>query len=150
MFRRDRKPRRAGARSNAKCVAEVDDIARRLSDIVGPMAKLKLQQVPPKETIKQTLEQRLPQYQYSFRGNIIVCRKSAFIGAMVVPRKDQLIINGNFPSMGAMFVYIILLFGGGILIGLLVWLIAWKGGQDKVRDEVEATLKQAYQLPAAA
>jgi|SRR5688572_12771339 len=114
------------------------------------MAKLKLPTVPPKETIKQTLEQRLPQYKYTFRGNIVVCEKTSFIGAMVVPKKDGVVINGNFPSMGAMFVYIILLFGTGILIGLLIWAIAWKGGQDKVRDEVQAALQAAFGTAQAA
>lgn len=114
------------------------------------MAKLKLPQVPPKEQIKQTLEQRLPQFKYSFRGNIIVCEKSSFIGAMVVPKKDGVVINGNFPTMGATLVYVILLFGTGILIGLLIWLIAWKGGQDKVRDEVQAALAAAYGVARAA
>ena len=113
------------------------------------MSKLKLSPVPPKETIKQTLEQRLPQYKYSYRGNLVVCAKSSFIGAMVVPKKDGVVINGNFPSMGATFVYVLLLFGTGILIGLLIWVIAWKGGQDKVRDEVEAALKGQFSLPAA-
>lgn len=114
------------------------------------MGKLKLASVPPKEVIKQTLEQRLPQYKYSFRGNIIVCAKSSFIGAMVVPKKDGVVVNGNFPSMGAMFVYIILLFGTGILIGLLIWLVLWKSGQDKVRDEVQGVLSQAFGVAQAA
>jgi hypothetical protein len=114
------------------------------------MAKLKLPQVPPKETIKQTLEQRLPQYKYSFRGNIIVVGKTSFVGAMVVPRKDGLVINGNFPTMGATFVYLILLFGGGIILGLIIWLLVWKGGQDKVRDEVQAVLSQAFGVAQAA
>lgn len=69
---------------------------------------------------------------------------------MVVPRKDGLVINGDFPSMGAMFVYLILLFGTGILIGLLLWLVLWKGNQDKVRDEVQAVLSQAFGVARAA
>jgi|MudIll2142460700_1097286.scaffolds.fasta_scaffold00811_3 hypothetical protein len=114
------------------------------------MGKLKLASVPPKEVIKQTLEQRLPQYKYSFRGNIIVCGKTSFVGAMVVPKKDGVVVNGNFPTMGATFVYVILLFGTGILIGLLIWLLVWKGGQDKVRDEVQGVLQQAFGAAQAA
>src|SRR5688572_9218720 len=114
------------------------------------MGKLKLPSVPPKETIKQTLEQRLPQYKYSFRGNIIICEKSSFIGAMVVPKKDGVVINGNFPTMGATFIYVILLFGTGILVGLLIWLLVWKGGQDKVRDEVQGVLSAAFGAAQAA
>lgn len=114
------------------------------------MGKLKLAQVPSKEIIKQTLEARLPQYKYSFRGNMVIVGKTSFVGAMVVPRKDSVIINGNFPTMGATFIYIILLFGTGILIGLLIWLLVWKSGQDKVRDEVQGTLAAAFNVAQAA
>ena len=113
------------------------------------MAKLKLSSVPTKEQIKQTLEQRLPQYKYSYRGNMVIAAKSGFIGAVVAPRKSHIIINGNFPSMGATVFFVMVLFGTGILIGLLLWAIAWKTGQDKVRDEVEGVLKSTYALPEA-
>ena len=113
------------------------------------MAKLKFATVPPKEVIKQTLEQRLPQYQYSFRGNLIVCAKTSFTGAIVVPKKDGVVVNSNFPSMGATILFVLFMFGTGILIGLLIWLIAFKGGQDKVRVEVEGVLAQAFAQQAA-
>lgn len=114
------------------------------------MAKLKLQQVPTKEVIKQTLEQRLPQYKYSFRGSLIICAKTSFTGAVCVPKKDGIVVNGNFPSMGATFLFVIVLFGTGILIGLLLWLVLWKSGQDKVRDEVQGVLQQAFATAQAA
>jgi hypothetical protein len=114
------------------------------------MAKLKLASLPSKEQIKQTLEQRLPQYKYSFRGSIVIAAKSSFVGAMVVPRKDGVVINGNFPSMGATLIYVLLLFGTGILVGLLIWFLVWKGGQDKVRDEVQSVLSAAFGVAQAA
>lgn len=114
------------------------------------MGKLKLAQVPPKEVIKQTLEQRLPQYKYSFRGSIVVCAKSSATGAMVVPKKDGIIVNGNFPSMGVTLLWTLFMIFTGILPGLLLWLIVWKGGQDKVRDEVMAVLGQAFGAQLAA
>ena len=114
------------------------------------MAKLNLAQVPTKEMIKQTLEQRLPHYKYSFRGKMVIAGKTSFVGAVCLPKKDGIIINGNFPSMGATFIFMILLFGTGFLIGLLIWLVAWKGGQDKVRDEVQGVLQQAFGVAKAA
>lgn len=114
------------------------------------MAKLQLAQVPTSDAIKQTLEQRLPQYKYSLRGKIVVCAKSSAIGAMVVPKKDGVVINGNFPNMGmAMFFTLFMIFTG-ILLGLILWLALWKGGQDKVRDEVQAVLQQAFGVAKAA
>ena len=114
------------------------------------MGKLKLATVPTKEVIKQTLEQRLPQYKYSFRGKLLIAGKTSFIGAVVVPKKDGIVVNGNFPSVGATLVYVLLLFGTGILVGLLIWVAVWKGGQDKVRDEVQAVLAQAFGTALAA
>ena len=112
------------------------------------MARLKFAP-PSKEVIKQTLEQRLPQYQYSFRGGLIVCAKTSFTGAIVVPKKDGVVVNSNFPSMGATFLFVIFMFATGILIGLLVWLLAFKSAQDKVRVEVEGVLQQAFGQQAA-
>ncbi|MBA3504059.1 MAG: hypothetical protein M4D80_18530 [Myxococcota bacterium] len=114
------------------------------------MARLKFAAVPPKEVIKQTLEQRLPQYKYSFRGGLIVCAKTSFTGAIVVPKKDGVVVNGNFPSMGATFLFVLFMIGTGILIGLLIWLVAFKGGQDKVRVDVEGVLQQAFAQQQAA
>lgn len=113
------------------------------------MAKLKLAQVPSKEQVKATLEQRLPQYKYSFRGNMVIAAKSGTVGAVIAPRKEHIIINGNFPSMGVQILFTLFMIFTGILVGLLLWLIAWKGGQDKVRDEVESVLKATYALPSA-
>ena len=104
--------------------------------------KLKMAQPPNKEQVKQCLEARLPQYKYSFRaGRMVDVQKSFLIGATVTPRKDGLIINGNFPSMGASLLWVVIIFGSGILIGLILWLALWKGGQDKVRDEVANAFK---------
>ncbi len=114
------------------------------------MAKVKFASVPPKEVIKQTLEQRLPQYKYSFRGKLIVCAKTSFTGAIIVPKKDGVIVNSNFPSMGATFLFVFFMFATGILIGLLIWLLVFKGGQDKVRVDVEGVMRQAFAEQQAA
>lgn len=99
--------------------------------------KLKMAQPPTKEQVKQILETRLPQYKYAFRaGRMVDVQKSFLIGATVTPKKDGLIINGNFPSMGASLLWVVIIFGTGVLIGLLLWLVLWKSAQDRVRDEV--------------
>lgn len=103
--------------------------------------KLPLQQVPPKEHIKAILEQHLPKYQYAFRvGRFVDCQKSFFTGCTIVPKRDGLAINSNFPSYGSSVLFTLFMLFTGILIGLLLWLLIFKGGQNKVRDEVAATL----------
>ena len=112
--------------------------------------KLQLAQVPPKEHIKAILEQHLPQYKYAFRvGKFIDCQKSFFTGATIVPKKDGIVINSNFPSAGASVIFTLIMFASGILIGLLLWLLVFKGGQNRVRDDVARVLAPALgaQLP---
>ncbi len=103
--------------------------------------KLQLAHVPPKEHIKAILEQHLPQYQYSFRiGKFVDCKKSFFTGATVVPKQDGIVINESFPSAGATMLFMLIMFASGILIGLLLWLLVFKGGQNRVRDDVARVL----------
>ncbi len=112
--------------------------------------KLQLAQVPPKEHIRVTLEHLLPQYTYGFRvGRFVDCQKSFFTGASVVPKSDGIVVVGGFPSVGANMLFTLIMLGSGILIGLLLWLLVFRGGQNKVRDEVALALAQAYgaQLP---
>jgi hypothetical protein len=112
--------------------------------------KLKMAQPPTKEQAKQFLEARLPQYKYSFRaGRMVDVQKSFLIGATLRPTKDGMVINGNFPSVGASLIWVIIIFGTGILIGLILWLALWKGAQDKVRDEVAEAFKREGLAQAA-
>jgi len=107
--------------------------------------KLQLAQVPTKEQIKAILEQQLPQFKYAYRANKVVdCQQTFFVGATVVPRKDGVVINSNFPSMGASLFFTLFMLATGILVGLLLWLLVWKGSQDKVRDQVARVLGQAF------
>jgi len=116
--------------------------------------KLQFAQVPTKEQIKAALEQHLPQYTYSFRiGKFVDCKKTFFIGATIVPKKDGIVINSSFPSAGANMFFTLFMLATGILVGLLLWLAVWKGGQDKVRDEIARVLGQVFgatnPIPAA-
>jgi hypothetical protein len=116
--------------------------------------KLQFAQVPTKEQIKAALEQHLPQFQYSFRiGKFVDCKQTFFIGATIVPKKDGIVINSSFPSAGANMFFTLFMFATGILVGLVLWLIVWKGGQDKVRDQIARVLGQVFNatnpIPAA-
>lgn len=112
--------------------------------------KLKMAQPPTKEQAKQFLETRLPQYKYSFRaGRMVDVQKSFLVGATITPKKDGLVINGNFPSVSAGMVWVIILFGTGFLVGLILWFALWKGAQDKVRDEVAEAFRREGLAQAA-
>ncbi len=105
--------------------------------------KIALQTVPSNDQIKSLLEQKLPKYKYGIRvGRFVDAKQSFFIGASVLPKKDGLVVNGNFPSAGASMAFTLFMIGTGILIGLIVWLAAWRGSQNKVRDEVAELLKK--------
>ena len=103
--------------------------------------KIKLSTVPSNDQIKALLEQKLPKYKYSVRlGRLVDAKQSFLIGASVLPKKDGLVVNGNFPSAGASMFFTLFMLATGILIGLILWLAVWRGSQNKVRDEVGALL----------
>lgn len=112
--------------------------------------KLQLAQVPPVGHVKAVLDAQLPQYRSSIRlGRMVDCQKGFFTGATIIPKRDGLVINGSFPSAGANMIFVLIMFASGILIGLLLWLIIWRSGQNRVRDEVARVLAPVYgaQLP---
>lgn len=104
--------------------------------------KITLANVPSNEEIKSRLEKALPKFKYNIRvGRMVDAKQSFFIGATVLPKKDGLVVNGNFPSAGASMFFTLFMLATGILIGLILWLAVWRGAQNKVRDEVAAALK---------
>jgi hypothetical protein len=104
--------------------------------------KLPAKTVPTNEQIIQILSKELPQYRYSVRlGKFVDVKQGFFVGASVIPKKDGVIVNGNFPSPGASMSFTLILLGTGILIGLILWLAVWRGGQNVVRDEVVRALQ---------
>jgi len=97
--------------------------------------------VPTKEAMMAELQAKLPKYKYNIRvGRMVDCKQSFFVGATVLPKKNAVVVNGNFPSAGASMSFVLFMFATGILIGLIVWLAVWKGSQDKVAKEVAAVL----------
>jgi len=104
--------------------------------------KITLAKVPSNEEVKALLEQKLPKFKYNIRlGRMVDAKQSFFIGATVMPKKDGLVVNGNFPSGGASMTFTLFMLATGILIGLILWLAVWRGSQNKVRDEVAEALK---------
>lgn len=98
--------------------------------------------VPTNDDLKARLERALPKYKYSIRlGRFVDAKQSFFVGASVLPKRDGLVVNGNFPSAGASMTFTLFMLATGILIGLILWLAVWRGAQNKVRDEVAAALK---------
>lgn len=98
--------------------------------------------VPTNQEIMAELQAKLPQYKYGIRvGRFVDCKRSFFIGASVIPKKNAVIVNGNFPSAGASMSFTLFMIATGILIGLIIWLAAWKKGQDQVAKEVADVIR---------
>lgn len=107
--------------------------------------KITLAKVPSNEEVKSRLEKALPKFKYNIRvGRMVDAKQSFFIGATVLPKKDGLVVNGNFPSAGASMFFTLFMLATGILIGLILWLAVWRGSQNKVRDEVAAALQSEF------
>ena len=64
--------------------------------------KVFLPKSPSNDEIKSVLESKLPKYKYNVRlGRFVDAKQSFLVGASVLPKKDGVVVNGNFPSAGA-------------------------------------------------
>ena len=104
--------------------------------------KIPMSKVPSNAEMVELLQAKLPKFKYAIRvGRFVDAKQSFFIGASAIPKKDGVVVNGNFPSAGASMTFALFMFATGILIGLILWLAVWRGSQNKVRDEVAGVLK---------
>lgn len=98
--------------------------------------------------LKAKLEAKFPDYKLSFRSkNLINIAKSSSVGCTVLVRKKSLIINGNFPSMGASMVFMLCVVLLGFIIPLIIYFAAFHTKMKVVEKEVVAYVKQEYNLP---
>lgn len=114
------------------------------------------QPLDPQAVLPQ-LQAMLPSYKFSMRGGkIIVAEKSAAVGATVFFRKNKLVVNGAFPSMGLQMVFVLSLFLLGILIPLVIYFLTVYRSQKASENEVGGALQAltsgvpAYPQPAMA
>jgi hypothetical protein len=96
--------------------------------------------------MKSKLEAKFPNYKFNVRAkNFLIAAKSNFIGANIVLRNNRLIIAGNFPTIGASLLFVLLIFIS-LLIFALIYLIAFHPKMKAVEKEIAEFLKTEYNL----
>ncbi len=112
--------------------------------------KVAISQPIDPQAVIPSLSAMLPGYKFSMRGGkILVAEKTSAVGATVFFRKNKLIINGAFPSMGLQLVFVFSLLLLGILIPMLIFLLTVHKSQKAAMQEVGAAM-QAIVAGAAA
>ena len=101
------------------------------------------------DDMKSKLEAQFPNYKFKVRTkNFLVASKSGTIGANIVLRNKALMVAGNFPSMGATFIFMLAIIFLGVLIPLIIYLAAFHSKMKKLEKEIGEYLKTAYNLSA--
>ena len=101
--------------------------------------KVQIPQPLDPQVIMQQLGPMLPGYKFSMRGGkVLVCEKTAAVGATVFFRKKVLVVNGNFPNMGLQLVFVLSVVFLGILIPLLIFFLTVYKSQKASEQEVGA------------
>jgi hypothetical protein len=97
------------------------------------------------DQVRASVTQEFPQYQVSMRTPaIMVVKKTGTAAAIVVVRKNKIIVNEAFASMGGQMLFTLTLILFGILIPMLVYLIAFLPKQKAVVREVAGHLTTQF------
>ena len=107
--------------------------------------KIELSNPPSLDTIKQAIESKFPEFACSFRNkNILVVKKSSTAAALVLVRKNSVIVNESFPTMLGQLIFTFAMIFLGILIPLIIYLATMYKQQKLVRTTVADFITKEY------
>lgn len=97
------------------------------------------------EDVKEKLQAQFPAYIVKQRSKgFLIVAKSGSIGANVLVRKKNIMVAGNFPTLGGTIIFTLSIFFLGVLIPLIVYYAAFNSKMKALENEVGAWLKEAY------
>ena len=97
------------------------------------------------DQVRGSISQQFPQYELSIRNaNILIVKKSKTAAALVMVRKNKIIVNEAFPTMGGQMMFSLSLILLGILIPLIVYFTAFFPAQKAVTTEVAGHLTTQF------
>lgn len=98
------------------------------------------------ESLKQELSEKFgDKYKISNRGpKMLVVGQTNIIGATILVQKKGLIVNGNFATMGAQMIFVLVLLLLGFLIPLIIYFAAFHGKMKAVEKEVADFIKEKH------
>jgi hypothetical protein len=97
------------------------------------------------DELKGKMDQSLPQYHSFFRGNkVLVVQKDKKTGVIIMlGRKGIVRVNEGFPTMLGQFIFAICIVFFGVLIPFLIYIIAFRPAQRKMRNEIADFIKNS-------
>ncbi|MGH1344553.1 MAG: hypothetical protein ACRBN8_23540 [Nannocystales bacterium] len=104
--------------------------------------KLPTQAPVDKLALQAYLQQAFPAFEVVPRQSFLVVKKSGWVGANVVVKKNKVIVVGNFGSMGLQMLFILAVVLLGFLIPIVLYLIFVFGKQRALEKEVGAVVQQ--------
>lgn len=97
------------------------------------------------EELKSKLEKNFPNYKFNVRSkNFLVASKTNKIGAAILLKKDKIIVNGNFPTIGGQLLFMIIVVLLGFLIPIIIFLIVFQGKFRAFEKEICDYLETQY------
>ncbi len=106
-----------------------------------------------KLALQAYLQQAFPAFEVVPRQSFLVVKKSGWVGANVVVKKNKVLVVGNFGSMGLQMVFMLCVVLLGFLIPIVLYLIFVFSKQRALEKEVGAVVQQyiagGVQQPAA-
>ncbi len=97
------------------------------------------------EELKSKLETNFPNYKFKVRTkNFLIGAKTGTIGAAILLKKDRIIVNGNFPSIGGQMLFMLCVVLLGFLIPIIIYFIAFHGKFKAFEKEICDYLATQY------
>jgi hypothetical protein len=96
------------------------------------------------DELKERMDQSFPQYQSTFRGKkVLVIQKDKKTGVIVMlGRKGIVRLNEGFPTLLGQFIFAICIVFLGVFIPFLIYFIAFRPAQRKLRNEIADFIKR--------
>ena len=97
------------------------------------------------DQVRASIAQEFPHFTLSMRtSTLLVVKKSSTAAALVMVRKNKIVVNEAFPSMGAQMLFTFSLILYGILIPLIIYFTAFLPRQKAVTREVAGHLTTQF------
>ncbi len=104
--------------------------------------KLPTQFPVDKNALQAYLQQAFPNFEVGPRQSFLVVKKTGWVGANVVVRKNKVLVVGNFGSMALQMGFILAVVLLGFLIPILLYFIFVFSKQRAFEKEVGAAVQQ--------
>ncbi|MFK8039209.1 MAG: hypothetical protein AB8B74_13025 [Crocinitomicaceae bacterium] len=100
---------------------------------------------PSFEELKTKLNNQFPEYSIKMQGKqFLIVKKTSTCAVFVLVRKNKMIVNGNFPTMGGRLIFTLTFILLGIIPPLIIYFFTFHKKFKAMEEEVGGFLKRHY------